>query len=274
VAGGADATESRVARLRRRGYHFLRHPWLWTRFVFEHELRKREVVFGAHPRFRDYEPMYRAARPALQRLTGAPFDTLDGYFAELEPVRRELVRDVAREPMAGALAQAPLLYVVARALGPARLVETGVASGYSARFLLEALHRNGAGHLHSVGIARFPISGPGSDLGARLRDRPVGWLVPPVLRDRWTVHLGTSDEVLPGLLREGLGRIELFLHDSLHSAEVMRREFELALDHLEPGGTLLSHDVHNNAAWAETVRARGLRPAVELDRDLGAARVP
>jgi hypothetical protein len=273
VAGETGATESRVGRLTRRAYHFLRHPWLWSRYVLEHEVRRREVVFGRHPRFRDYRPMYRAARPELARVSDVAADQLDAYFAELEPLRRELVSRVSREPMAGALAQAPLLYVLVRALRPLRLVETGVASGYSSRFLLEALRRNEAGHLHSVGIERFPISGRGADLASRLRDRSVGWLVPPVLRDLWTVHLGTTDELLPTLLREGLGRIDFFLHDSLHTYDAMRREYSLALERLERGGTLASHDIHNNAAWGEFVGAHALR-AAELDRDLGVARVP
>jgi hypothetical protein len=261
-------------RLRRRAYHFARHPWRWTRYLVEHEVRKREVVFGRNPRFLDYRPMYRVSRPGLVRLTGRPALELDAFFAELEPLRTSLVREVANEPTAGALAQAPLLYLLVRAMRPTSLVETGVSSGYSSRFILEALDRNESGRLHSVGIARFPLAPNASDLLERMRDRPIGWLVPDRLRTRWDVRIGPSDELLPALLGSDAARLDFFLHDSYHTYDTMRREYALAMSRLVSGGLLMSHDIHNNRAWSEFVRERRLAPAVELDRDLGAARVP
>jgi predicted O-methyltransferase YrrM len=74
--------------------------------------------------------------------------------------------------------------------------------------------------------------------------------VPNGLRAAWTVHRGASTRVLPGLL-EGLGTVDLFVHDSLHTARNMRREFGLVWPRLRPGGVLVADDVERNGAFGE-----------------------
>lgn len=218
--------------------------------------------------------MYRTARPGLARLTGADAGTLDGFFDELGPVADDLWREVARTPSAGALMQGPLLYVLVRTLRPAWIIETGISSGYSARLLLEALERNGSGHLDSIGIDVFARGRRPGEGKPGLEGRHVGWLVPERLMGRWSLHVGTSQEKLPGLL-EGKGRsLGLFLHDSLHQYPTMSWEYTTAWPALRPGGVLASHDVHANRAWRDFLGAQGLSRDEELDHDLGAVRVP
>jgi hypothetical protein len=218
--------------------------------------------------------MFRVARPALVRLTGRTAPELDAFFAELTPLHARLRSEIGHVRSAGALIQAPLLYVLVRALRPKRVVETGISSGYSARLMLEALERNGEGHLDSIGIDVFGMSRrPGDSLG-ELEDRHVGWLVPETLRHRWTLHLGRSEERLPALALAGSRNLDLFVHDSLHQYPTMRWEYSTALPAMPPGALLCSHDVHANRAWPEFVAERRLGPDEELDHDLGAVRVP
>jgi Methyltransferase domain len=216
--------------------------------------------------------MYDVSRPALERLLGTPRSTLDGYFAELGPLHQELLTEVGRLPSAGALIQAPLLYVIVRATQPNWIVETGISSGYSARFALEALARNGHGHLDSVGIDVFALGSPGEHRPTSLEGRTVGWLVPPRLHAQWGLLIGRSEDRLPPLLRPRPGELDLFVHDSLHQYPVMKAEYEMAAGALRPGGLLLSHDVHASRAWPEFLRSWGLDGDVELDHDLGAVR--
>ena len=218
--------------------------------------------------------MYRVARRSLARLTARPEVELDGLFAELEPLHAQLRSEAGPLPSAGALVQAPLLYVLVRALGARRLIETGISSGYSARLLLEALDRNGEGHLDSIGIdvfgmGRAPAAAPGG-----LEGRKVGWLVPDRLASRWTLHLGTSQEKLPPLLAGGARDVDLFLHDSLHQYPTMHWEYETAFPCLAPGAVLASHDVHANRAWPDFLSERRLGGDEELDHDLGVVRLP
>lgn len=230
--------------------------------------------FRVNPRFLDWRPMYRVSRTALARVAARPVAELDGYFAELGPLHRTLWDEVGALPSAGALIQAPLLYVLVRARRPARLVETGISSGYSARLILEALRRNGAGHLHSIGIDTFALRDAAHPEASGLGGRAVGWLVPPELKPWWTLHLGKSDDVLPPLVNGAEPPLDLFLHDSLHQYPTMRFEYETASPRLRPGGFLLSHDIHANEAWPEFLAQHPPADADELDHDLGIARVP
>lgn len=210
----------------------------------------------------------------MLRLSGTDGPALDAYFGELAPIAEDLRRKIGSRPSAGALMQGPLLYVLARALRPKWIVETGISSGYSARLLLEALDRNGEGHLDSIGIDALALARASGEPVRDLDGLRVGWLVPEELRARWTLHLGTSEQLLPPIL-EGQGRtLDLFLHDSLHQYPTMSWEYATAWPSLRAGGLLASHDVHANAAWRDFLAAHQLRDDEELDHDLGAVRVP
>jgi len=201
-------------------------------------------------------------------------DALDGYFRELEPLHAALLRDVGELPSAGALMQAPLLYVVARSTRPRWAIETGISSGYSARLLLEAFRKNRAGHLDSIGVDEFALNPAAAAARGGLADRHVGWLVPPDLYPFWTLRIGRSDDLLPPLLASSPAPVGLFLHDSLHQYATMRWEYASAFPRLAPGGLLASHDIHANAAWPEFIGTHPVERVAEVDHDLGLAALP
>jgi hypothetical protein len=271
-------SESASERIRRRIYWFGRHPWLWSRYLLTHEIGHREVAFADDPRFRDPAALLRVARAPLARALGCDVQRLEPYDAEVLFISASLTRELAHEPKAGALMQAPLLYLMARIAHPRIVVETGVSSGYSARFLLEALERNGEGILHSIGLPRLamdPAQTQRFSAGGPIANRPIGWLVPERLRHRWTIHVGRSEELLTPLLVGLPGPVDLFLHDSLHQHATMAFEYRTAWANLSPGGLLVSHDIHTSAAWAEFLRDHApLPPDGELDHDLGVVRRP
>jgi hypothetical protein len=127
-------------------------------------------------------------------------------------------------------------WCLTRHLQPADVVETGVARGFTSRFILEALERNGAGHLWS--IDRPP------PLKRELR-REVGAAVGNRFPDRWSYIRGSSRRRFPGLLSR-LGRIDLFVHDSRHSEDNVRFELDRAWAALRPGGALVIDDIDLN----------------------------
>ena len=122
-----------------------------------------------------------------------------------------------------------------RHLRPERVVETGVAHGFTSRFILQALAANGKGHLWSIDLP---------PLDNELRSQ-VGMAVPKDLADRWTYIEGSSRRRLPPLLSE-LGEIDLFIHDSLHSERNVRFELDSAWAKLRPGGAAVVDDVDAN----------------------------
>lgn len=153
-----------------------------------------------------------------------------------------------------ALAQATWCCV--RHLRPDRVVETGVARGVNSRVMLEALERNGAGHLWSIDLPPVPE-------GWRTQS---GAAVTQGLKTRWTFLEGSSRRHLPPLLAD-LGSVDIFIHDSLHSAANMRFEMSTAWPHLRRGGVLVADDIESNPAFAAFTRTQPASPAMVARQD-------
>ena len=145
-----------------------------------------------------------------------------------------------------------ITWCLTRHLRPERVVETGVARGLTTRVLLEALVRNGSGRLWSIDLPPLLETGLAEETAAAVPER---------LRDRWTLIRGSSRRMLPRLVSE-LGRIDLFVHDSMHTARNLRFELERVWPALTPGGAVLIDDVEKNVATGEFLQARPGTPAV------------
>jgi hypothetical protein len=130
------------------------------------------------------------------------------------------------------------IWCLIRHLRPENVVETGVAHGVTSRFILEALERNGRGHLWS--IDRAPIEPEWQ--------KQIGIAVDNRLRHRWTYLSGSSRRRLPALLSQ-LGQIDLFVHDSLHSERNVRFEIDRAWAALRHGGAIVVDDIDVNRGF-------------------------
>jgi predicted O-methyltransferase YrrM len=161
----------------------------------------------------------------------------------------------------GAPSLAKLSYALCRLLRPATVLETGVAYGVSSSFVLKALALNGVGELHSVD--RAPVR-PGVE-------RYIGALVPDDLRDRWTLHRGSSRRVLPRLLPQ-LRELSVFVHDSQHTYSNISRELRTVTPYLtRPGAVVVDDPVGNRAFEHWTERARPAFAAVVATDMVGVA---
>jgi hypothetical protein len=130
------------------------------------------------------------------------------------------------------------VWCLTRHLRPAKVVETGVARGVTSRVVLEALERNGAGHLWSIDLP--PPLDP--ELHAQ-----IGAAVDERCRRRWSYIRGSSRRSLPALLAS-LGQIDLFIHDSIHTEYNTRFELDHAWSALRSGGVAVADDIDLN--WA------------------------
>lgn len=129
-------------------------------------------------------------------------------------------------------------------LRPEAVVETGVARGLTSRIVLESLHAAGRGHLWSIDL--LPID---ESLHAE-----TGAAVPQTLRTRWTYIEGASRRRLRPVLVEH-GPIDLFIHDSLHTARNLHFELEHAWSALRPGAAVVADDIHRNDAFGDFASA-------------------
>jgi predicted O-methyltransferase YrrM len=129
-------------------------------------------------------------------------------------------------------------YVVCRLLRPQVIVETGVAQGVTSAFMLKALEMNGEGILHSIDL-------PPLDLHA---EESTGALIPSRLRHRWRLYRGMSKRILRKLLKQ-VERVDIFIHDSLHTRANMIREFQTVEPHLANRAILIADDVNQNSVF-------------------------
>jgi hypothetical protein len=121
---------------------------------------------------------------------------------------------------------------------------------------------NGTGHLYSIDqpnpVTPLPYG------------KEPGWLVPSELKDRWTLILGSTREQLLPLLQQ-LQEIDAFLHDSEHTYETMRFEYEAVWPYLKTPGLLLTDNVHGTTAFRDFVGDQQLKTWITFD-GLGAIR--
>ena len=127
------------------------------------------------------------------------------------------------------------IWCLVRHLRPRVVVETGVAHGVTSRCILEAMERNGDGHLWSIDLP--PIE--------RHWRKQVGMAVEGRFGDSWSYIKGSSRLRVPNLFSR-LRQIDLFIHDSLHSERNVRFELDSAWAILRPGGALVVDDIDAN----------------------------
>jgi predicted O-methyltransferase YrrM len=187
-------------------------------------------------------------RTALRSLLGGTMRNeinTDTLFDRLECSQRSLAEGDAPFQFShnGTATFAMLCYLVCRFLRPRLVVETGVAYGVTSSSILQALEENGHGELHSIDLP--PLG--------RDAQKYVGYFVPPDLRTRWKLRIGSAKKLLPEILRQA-HPIDMFVHDSLHTYSHMKWEFESALAALRPGGVLISDDIEGNRAFEEILQ--------------------
>jgi hypothetical protein len=123
---------------------------------------------------------------------------------------------------------------------PEAVLETGVAHGVSSRVVLEALALNDRGHLWSIDIA--------NPLNLQVHGQE-GAAVTESCRPRWTYVEGESSRRMPPLITE-VGKVDLFIHDSLHTFKNTLFEMEQAASAMRPGGVMLIDDIRSHDGFA------------------------
>lgn len=134
-----------------------------------------------------------------------------------------------------------LAWLLVRHLRPEIAVETGVARGLTTRIVLEAMERNGTGRLWSIDLPPLIQEELAAETGAA---------VPPRLHHRWTLVTGSSRRRLPQLVRTK-SRVDLFVHDSMHTTRNVDFELECIWPALRAGGAVLIDDVERNRATGQ-----------------------
>jgi hypothetical protein len=139
-----------------------------------------------------------------------------------------------------------LLYVLVRQFKPNVIVETGVSAGISSAYMLQALDDNKSGHLYSIDYPNHTMP----EEHCLPKDEESGFVVPTNLRQRWTLYIGKSKDLLDPILAK-VGDVDMFVHDSEHSYQNMFFEYSKVWDSIKKGGLLVSHDINENDAFKD-----------------------
>jgi Methyltransferase domain len=123
---------------------------------------------------------------------------------------------------------------------PDVVIETGVAHGVTSRVVLEALTRNELGHLWSIDLP-FPFD--------RRLHAQTGVAVTDACRGRWSYLEGSSRQRLPPLVAQ-VGHVEMFIHDSLHTARNTTFEAGQVAPAMPPGSVMVIDDIRMHQGFA------------------------
>ena len=82
-------------------------------------------------------------------------------------------------------------------------------------------------------------------------------MVPEILQSKWRLMLGDTKDLLPSLFSE-FQKVDIFFHDSDHSYENMKFEFDTVLPYVSKNGYIISDDIDKNSAFEEFVYKNNL----------------
>ncbi|MGI0053790.1 MAG: class I SAM-dependent methyltransferase [Thermoplasmata archaeon] len=218
----------------------------------------------------------------VAKLLGAEPERVRAVLAELiaaAPLEKEIRRTLVGGGRSHyAQISGPFeLYALTRILRPEHILEVGVSSGISSAHFLLALDRNRTGRLHSIDLPTHQRGfrhTPGESPVSLPPGRRSGWAVPASLRDGWDLRIGPSQRLLAPLIAE-LPRVDLFLHDDLHTPEHLAFELKTLRPRLRPGSVVLA----DNTSWTGDALDRfaselGGTISVRTGTDLAGFRVP
>lgn len=164
------------------------------------------------------------------------------------------------------------LYYLTRKVKPKTVIETGVYRGVSTSFILAALNDNEYGKLYSIDFPqnRYFTEDGNLDYSPLYKNEYPGFAVPTYLRKRWKLIIGDSQIELPILL-EKLDCVDLFYHDSQHTYDFMKWEYNTIYSKLSKFGFLTSDDISWNSAFDDFTSTYGLKVLAKIEGKLGIA---
>jgi predicted O-methyltransferase YrrM len=203
------------------------------------------------------------ARLQCARLAMSPADAIDALgmpgsamrsFAADHAERLSAARarvELAGNSRMGGGADIDLLYSLCVKTEARRVLETGVAFGWSSLVILSAIEGREGARLVSVDMPY---------LGANL-DHLVGLAVPGVLKANWSLRRGADQDQLENAIAE-IEPIDLAHYDSDKSARGRLWAYSVIWRALRPGGILMSDDIGDNHSFLKFASDVGVAPLV------------
>jgi predicted O-methyltransferase YrrM len=191
-------------------------------------------------------PTERAFELLIGNKSPAPVDLLfPGYFENAERIQHECPFQM------GGPGELDILYWSAEHLQATRVIETGVAYGWSSLAILLSLHNRKESQLISTDMP-YPNMN---------NDSYVGCIVPGDLRRNWQIIRYADRQALPKAIKK-LPEIDLCHYDSDKSFQGRMWAYPILWNVLRRGGILISDDIGDNMAFIEFSGRVGRTPIV------------
>jgi predicted O-methyltransferase YrrM len=232
-------------------FNSIRHALYWA-----HPLRWPEACIRLTRRWRGLRWCRSVA--TTQRASG---NLYRAHATELAEAKQRV--QAAPEKLGGP-GNLELLYNLCEELEARRVIETGVAYGWSSLAILCSITKRN-GHLWSTDL-------PYAYLHA---EQVVGIAVPERFRGAWTLLRGADAAQVPNALAAA-GMIDLAHYDSDKTLTGMLRTGRMLFEALRPGGVLIVDDAGDHLGLRELAATLGVKPVVisHADKYQGILRKP
>ncbi len=175
-----------------------------------------------------------------------PWEVYTDYWQEAE-------KRAKRVPMVmGGAGAVEFIFTITRALKPVRLVETGVAYGWSTLAML-------LGTLETESARVISTDMPYPKMG---NEPYVGYVIPEDLRQRWLLIRKPDILAVPKAIKHFGGTIDFAHYDSDKSYTGRMLTYPRLWQALRKGGIFISDDVQDNIAFKEFSHQIGVEPLV------------
>lgn len=142
-----------------------------------------------------------------------------------------------------------LLFDCVRLLKPKKVLETGVAYGWSSLAILKALSYENKGKLFSVDMP-YP---------RKNNEKYVGIVVPENLKKNWVLIREPDRPGIINAINEAGGKIDLCHYDSDKSWWGRHYAYPILWKSLKNGGLFISDDIQDNLYFSEFVKKKSLK---------------
>ncbi len=227
---------------------FARRPPLWGQAVnlIAEKFRPRRDTAADRSRATDWCRSVAMSTEALLGVLGVPPALSVREVAGEDDWRAAHERVAACPTPMGGEGHLDLLYACAEGIGAQRVLETGVAYGWSSYALLLSLAMRPGSRLVSTDMPYVQQNS----------DQWVGCAIPRGLRAHWTLLRFADRRGVPMALRQ-LGTLDLCHYDSDKSYAGRLWGYRLLWEALRPGGLLISDDVQDNEGFRHFLEQLG-----------------
>jgi predicted O-methyltransferase YrrM len=145
-----------------------------------------------------------------------------------------------------------LIYDCVRLSKARKIIETGVAYGWSSLAVLKAISQTKEGKLYSVDMP-YP---------AKNNENDVGIVIPHYLKKNWSLIRKPDRPGIMDALNEASGQIDLCHYDSDKSWWGRDFAYPILWNALKSKGIFISDDIQDNLFFSEFVKKKSLRFAI------------